>query len=249
MPPSWSSRSSNHLRILSGDLEQALAAEGLDLVQAFDVQQYNRLITGHATLQPVPMFGRRHTLAYAVGNSKALWPVFVASYRRREDLHAHSDPLDQYVHERVMHCAATIDSTHEIYFAHEGGARLVSMVHLAEASALGQRSPVGLAIHPEHGPWFGMRALIVVDAPPPSSSPEPIATCTGCPAPCRAAYDHALVSITEHELATGDLETSWRAWVAVRDACPVGRQSRYGEAQIRYHYTKDRAALMADEER
>jgi hypothetical protein len=39
------------------------------------------------------------------------------------------------------------------------------------------------------------------------------------------------------------VERGWRAWVAVRDACPVGRASRYGDEQIRYHYAKDRGVL------
>jgi hypothetical protein len=31
----------------------------------------------------------------------------------------------------------------------------------------------------------------------------------------------------------------------MREACPTGRAHRYGEAQIRYHYLKDRAVLRA----
>jgi methylmalonic aciduria homocystinuria type C protein len=41
--------------------------------------------------------------------------------------------------------------------------------------------------------------------------------------------------------ATG--EAGWRAWLAVRESCPVGREYRYCDAQIEYHYTKDRAIL------
>jgi cyanocobalamin reductase (cyanide-eliminating) / alkylcobalamin dealkylase len=36
---------------------------------------------------------------------------------------------------------------------------------------------------------------------------------------------------------------TWRAWLAVRDACPVGREHRYGDDQIAYHYAKRRDAL------
>lgn len=31
----------------------------------------------------------------------------------------------------------------------------------------------------------------------------------------------------------------WRPWLAVRDACPLGREHRYSEQQVAYHYTKD----------
>jgi methylmalonic aciduria homocystinuria type C protein len=36
----------------------------------------------------------------------------------------------------------------------------------------------------------------------------------------------------------------WRLWLAVRDACPVGREYRYSENQIRWHYAHDRSALV-----
>ena len=38
------------------------------------------------------------------------------------------------------------------------------MLHLAEASGLAHVGPAHLAIHPQHGPWFGLRAVIVLDA-------------------------------------------------------------------------------------
>ena len=41
----------------------------------------------------------------------------------------------------------------------------------------------------------------------------------------------------------------WRAWLAVRDACPLGREHRYPEALIHYVYTKDRAVLRAARKR
>jgi hypothetical protein len=39
------------------------------------------------------------------------------------------------------------------------------------------------------------------------------------------------------------VERDWASWVNVRDACPIGRDSRYSDEQIRYHYTKLRRLL------
>ena len=39
------------------------------------------------------------------------------------------------------------------------------------------------------------------------------------------------------------LGDTWRLWLAVRDACPVGREHRYGDDQIGYHYRHDRTLL------
>jgi len=33
------------------------------------------------------------------------------------------------------------------------------------------------------------------------------------------------------------------AWIAIRDACPVGTDERYSDAQLRYHYSKDASLL------
>ena len=44
-----------------------------------------------------------------------------------------------------------------------------------------------------------------------------------------------------HDSVTRD----WRLWLAVRDACPLGREHRYDDDQLRYHYTKDVAALRS----
>jgi methylmalonic aciduria homocystinuria type C protein len=35
---------------------------------------------------------------------------------------------------------------------------------------------------------------------------------------------------------TEELRDRWRLWLAVRDACPVGREHRYSDEQIRFHY-------------
>jgi hypothetical protein len=54
----------------------------------------------------------------------------------------------------------------------------------------------------------------------------PIASPCTCVAACRTTLETALGS------------TTWEPWVAVRDACSL-RAWRYGEEQLRYHYTKE----------
>jgi methylmalonic aciduria homocystinuria type C protein len=90
-------------------------------------------------------------------------------------------------------------------------------------------------VHPVFGPWIGLRAAAVLDVDAPAGAP-PLA-----PLPCRDCA-HACEPAFARALGAGD---AWRAWLAVRDACPVGRTHRYGEAQLRYHCTKDRTVLAA----
>jgi len=214
--------------------EDALVGAGLDLVHAFDLAAYHRAIEGHPKLAPVPSFGREHALAYLVGNGRALWPRFREAHAAGLPHTPHADrrrdPLDAWVAHSVELAASSLAERTVLRFAHQGGDELVSMLHLAEVSGFATRGPAHLAVHPEHGPWFALRALVVVDADPPAA-PTRVDLCAGCDAPCVDAMKAALshTPVRDH----------WRRWVAVRDACPLGKRSRYSEEQLRYHYTKD----------
>ena len=210
------------------DLARRLEAAGLDLLHPFDAAAYDAARPAGSGLAPLDRFGRAGALALLVGNTRALWAPLTAALGQDRELAADPHPLDAYVTREVLAACRTLDVAHHIYLGHlrERDARadptsgaaapspvrhvLVSLPRAAAAAGLASLSPVHLAVHPEHGPWFALRALIVLDA---------------------AAG------------AAPDVARNWRTWVAVRDACPVGRASRYGATQLRYHYTKERALL------
>jgi methylmalonic aciduria homocystinuria type C protein len=124
---------------------------------------------------------------------------------------------------------------HALYWAHQTSPRALPIQRLAELVGLASLSPSHLSIHPLYGPWFALRAVAVFDVDGPDE-PAPALTspCVQCDKPCLPALERALpLRVEEHA----------GAWIAVRDACPVGRASRYGEEQLRYHYTKDRKLL------
>lgn len=218
-----------------------LAPHGLDLVHAFDVADYNRAIAEHPKLSSLPTFGRTRALGLLIANTQALWPIFLTAYRTRPDLQAAADPLDDYVMQGVQAFAAGLSYRTEVRGAHEHGPRLVSMLHLADVSGFAQRGPAHLAAHPRLGPWFALRAVVVVDEAPPPNPSASVRVCEGCEAPCKTEMEAALGQLTD--TTDAGLAQAWQAWVRVRDACPVGRDHRYSESQIRYHYTKDRSVL------
>ena len=211
----------------------ALAAAGFDLVQPFSAAAYHAAVDGRG-LAPLELFGRADAQAWLVGNTRALWPRFVGAYAADASLQDAADPLDTYV-ERALRRAFE-GARCAIRFAHHTDARLVDMLRAAEASGLAKRGPAHLAVHPERGPWFALRAVVTFDAEasatPQAAAPDP---CAACDAPCVAAMQAALEG-----------EGGWRAWLAVREACPVGGEHAYGPAQTRYHYTKERAYIVAE---
>jgi methylmalonic aciduria homocystinuria type C protein len=157
-----------------------------------------------------------------------------AEPRLRDEEH----PVDSYVERTVRTRLGNLGSRFELRFAHEPPPRRVAMQRLAELSGFAPLSPGRLVAHPVYGPWIALRAVVVLDLEGPTgSTPGATAPCLGCSAPCLPALEQALAEAdprSDHAV----LHERWRPWLAVRDACPVGREHRYSEPQIVYHYAR-----------
>ena len=116
-----------------------------------------------------------------------------------------------------------------IHFSHDTRpGRLVGMVRCAGATGQLHVCPEHLAVHPEFGPWIALRAVVVFDDPFPSPSlrPPPLA------APFGAEGRASMADAFRQALTNSG---NWKAWLAVRDACPLNAH-RYPEDMILYHY-------------
>jgi methylmalonic aciduria homocystinuria type C protein len=179
-------------------MREALAAAGFDILAPFD----------GALVDP------RRRAGLLIGNTRALWPKFVAAQP------AGPDPLDRYVESAID---PLVPEGGRVVYAHRQYAgSFLAFQPLAVAAGIGSLSETHLVIHPVYGPWFALRAAILVPGDPPAAAPCP-RVCR-CDAPCREALARARGS------------TDWRAWLAVRDACPVGREHRYSDDQLAFHY-------------
>ncbi|MGB0590316.1 MAG: hypothetical protein ACPGU1_11600 [Myxococcota bacterium] len=217
------------------------AERGLDIAVPCVAQRYNASIADHPHLRPVETFGYPTTCAILIGNTRLLWPALKRAVAEAPTRLA-SDPVDRHVEATIGALQEAIPARSKVYFGHVMGDSMVSMVHAAEASGFADRGPAHLAVHPVYGPWFAIRALLVIDHPAvdePPSSPE---LCASCSAPCVHALTEAMRLTESADIATG-LGPNWRAWLAIRDACPVGQGARYSDGQIRYHYALDDSKL------
>jgi cyanocobalamin reductase (cyanide-eliminating) / alkylcobalamin dealkylase len=185
-----------------------------------------------------------------LGNTRALWP-FVDCFVRESD-GAVPDPVDEYV-SRVVHGAVTAAGVTpvDVRFDFEPPERRIAIQRLADVAGLAWLSPSHLCVHPVHGPWIALRAAVVLDAEslavesldaeltPTAWSQAAMVPCD-CAAHCRPVLERALAAGEPTNQA--ELRERWRLWLAVRDACPAGRQARYTDEQIVYHYTGRRPA-------
>jgi methylmalonic aciduria homocystinuria type C protein len=227
-----------HWSELAARFEAECRRAGLDLLHPFAVADYNSHVSNEQRLHD---FGRSRALGLLVGNTRALWPYFDEARTEDPELGLAAHPLDRYVVASVARAALVLTSRQRIsYFSHVTQPRALPIQRLAELTGLAALSPSHLAIHELHGPWFALRAVVVVDIEGPSQSASaPPRPCQSCTAPCVAALERARAA-SGPVLDASSIARHAAQWIAVRDACPVGRASRYGEQQLRYHYGIDR---------
>jgi len=207
------------------------AAAGFDLIQPFS--------TSWCSNDPqtqLPSCGRPGALAALVGNTRALWPLFLDDLRRHPERLERENAIDAYAEERITAAATAAAIPFEIRWAHDMRAPILAIQRLAHLVGMAWLSPANICIHPRFGPWIGLRAAVVFDLDASASSaPDLSDPCGACTRTCLPAF---AVAQCDTRLAS-----NWRAWLAVRDACPLGRAHRYDDDQILYHYTKDRDIL------
>ncbi len=109
-----------------------------------------------------------NALGVLIGNTRELWQVFVDECRCNPGLLDNPDPLDQYIMQRIASATAQGDPPpSRIFWSHVPmgeGDDFLAMQHLAAAIGLAYLDDAShLCLHPKHGPWFSMRAILVWD--------------------------------------------------------------------------------------
>jgi methylmalonic aciduria homocystinuria type C protein len=246
---------------IPSNLSATLAVHGFDICHEFDAAWYNTLILEeNQQLKPIPTFGRSSAFSLLIGNTRHFWPAFLAWLRKEleKDNELMEHPVDTYVHsiiEKIIGAHFDGETNYKIFWSDlSSSQQLVSMQRVASVSGLCYHdNHTQLSIHPEFGPWLAFRAVVVLDRPF-LTSPPPLVPC--------------LLSATEKEnakkamaaaLAVSDQtnlckqlhggskkEDTRLAWVALRDCITTGRNYRYTDGQLIYHYTKDTKVLMKE---
>jgi methylmalonic aciduria homocystinuria type C protein len=218
-------------------LREACAASGFDLMMPLQIGWYNDGVEGSLRLDDL---GSSTHLAVVVGNTRALWPVWRAALQRDPALSASENPLDEYTVLALGQAVAGLGVRASVRYAHETGSRRVAIQRAAHVAGLAHLTPTHLSVHPIYGPWIALRAVVSFAVPGPSG-PAPVLAhpCGGCARGCLPAFERALAAPGADPSSESSLRANWTLWLAHRDACPIGREHRYSEAQIRYHYLRE----------
>lgn len=205
------------------------ARGGLDLAAVTAAGAYDELVDAPFRLGAAP-----DATVLVLGNTRALWPHLERFVHEHGPL---DDPVDTYVMRTVREATTDVHDVVDIRFSHEPPPRRIAIQRLADRAGLAWLSPSHLCVHPTYGPWIALRAAIVLERPLTSIPPAAGAPCD-CSMNCLPRLQEAIAA---GEPADNDeMVAQWHRWLAMRDACPVGRAHRYSDEQIRYHYLGER---------
>lgn len=196
-------------------------------------------------------WGARSAVVFGSGGPR-LWAAFLAAVEADPTvLTGHAHPLDRFVARAILRADPTPTGREWVRCAFDAE-RFVDFRPLAEGAGLGWASRLGLLLHPQHGPWMGLRAVCFSPQALPPTGPLPGAgPCAGCAAPCATACPTSAVSAgvafdiqacSRHKLAGSCVDRC-----AARNACPEGAGSRYPPLEQHYHEHRKggRSALAA----
>ena len=171
-----------------------------------------------------------------IGNAgPSMWPAFAAG--RRDE----PGPLDQRTKRIVDPIAADLGAT----AVHPNDKPFQPFQRWAQRAEPVHPSPLGILIHPVFGLWHAYRAALlfsqtVEGLPARADAPSPCDSCvekpclTACPV---SAFDGKIYNVAAcaGHLRSGGEPDCKSLGCRARDACPVARDQRYTDEQIRFH--------------
>lgn len=223
--------------------QMQLRAHGFDIVHPFPLED---LIMDNAHFERLSQrFGGAKT-GLLIGNTRALWTHFLGWLEATPDWSSSAHPLDDYALQVITQAAEAHLHQAHLFWTHELKDYIVPVQKLCHQSGLAYLSQGRFNVHPQYGPWFGMRAFVAV----PSDLGVPLLPAVNPSTPAIedqvATRFEALRARASGGLRSTHIRTSWEDWLELRDLYEVGRAYRYTAPQVRYHYTKDQTVLAGE---
>ncbi|AUX76748.1 MULTISPECIES: 4Fe-4S dicluster domain-containing protein [Sinorhizobium] len=176
-----------------------------------------------------------------VGNiGGSLWEPF-SRWRADQPDQGGMDPLDNWSKQIIQPVAERLDAT--AYYPSDPPWQPFQRWAM-RAEGL-KPSPLGILIHPKYGLWHGYRGALGFDRVLPQtdkvSTGHPCDACVGkpcisaCPADALAARAFDVARCRTHLRSKEEPGGCLALGCLSRDVCPVGRDFRYPDAQLRFH--------------
>ena len=243
-------------------LIQELIKEGFEICEPFSISTYNSagvsvnrglLFPSREIFNtPLEKQSKNHDenyLGLLVGNTKSIWSVFEKCLKEDSKIIESSHPLDTWIESRIKTACEKIlckngkqQIRYEIRWVRDSRSGYKFMAQgLADVIGLAPIEPsMQLCVHPRYGPWFAMRAVILLNI---TSTLNLKANSISFE---KSSCEKMGCATVQKEMMKEASERpyDWKKWLAVRDNCKVGAQFRYSPKQIEYHYTQSRQILL-----
>jgi epoxyqueuosine reductase len=216
-----------------------LGESGLNVAGVASPVRYDELarleLRSHA-LAP----GTRSIIVIGSGGG-ALWNALIDAIRVDPTrLSAELHPLDAFVQRAIEEADGLLgDGPRRWFFAAADASPALDFRVLGALAGLGARSRMGLLLHPEYGPWLGLRAACFTSLAL-SATPAAPDLCSACAAPCVTACAGDAMMTGSFDLARCSAfhraDQACERTCHSRVACPIGAQHRYPIEEITYHY-------------
>ncbi|MCB1421889.1 MAG: ferredoxin [Nitratireductor sp.] len=174
----------------------------------------------------------------------AMWQHFSVSPEHGD---GKPDPMNRWT-SRVAGEALAVGEGQDMECLYPFGAPVWPFQRWAKRAMGLKSSPLGLLIHPKYGLWFALRAAIVLPSGgqlEDGSRQVAPHRCDGCSEkPCLSACPVGAYSgagfnaaACRSHLASQNEPDCMMLGCAARNACPVGAEWRYSQAQLQFHMT------------
>jgi len=230
---------------MANSVGEELYERGLNLQAVFQFQQIPDALKKRIIQCEPESADYQHLILLGNGGSQ-FWE---SMHRQRAMSDEDEDPVDNYFI-RTIENTFDADPTYRIMYP---GNHLLPLQELGKLVGWHHDSPLGLGIHPVFGLWFAYRGIIMTntefipavdDFDAPSESP-----CASCDQkPCITACPAAAVTKSglKIKLCTGyrlESDSRCQSRCVSRLVCPIGRDYRYLEEQMAYHYGHSLASI------
>jgi hypothetical protein len=147
--------------------------------------------------------------------------------------------VDAWV-ERTVPVLLQREQVVDVFMAHDHRpGRLISFQRLAAETRFAHlASELGLCLHAVQGPWLAFRAVVVLDvsAAAAAANDDDTGPVELLPFPCSPESRERARAQLERISTTPADEVEWTDWLALRDTVTVGKDHRYCQEMIDYHY-------------
>lgn len=230
---------------MANSVAEELYERGLNLQAVFQFDQLPDALQKQIA-QCEPESARYQRLILFGNGGSRFWQ---SMQRHRTRIEQEADAVDNYFI-RTIENLFDVDSDHRIIYP---GNHRLPLQALGKLAGWHHDSPLGLGIHPVFGLWFAYRGVIMSNtdftvlaenSDIPSASP-----CESCDEkPCIAACPATAVTdsgfkvklCSEYRLQS---DSRCQSRCVSRLVCPIGRDYRYVEDQMAYHYGHSLASI------